>query len=388
MERRAAERGETYTPLYIKRENAAKALRSALLVIESNPSLNAKERRSAKRKAEAIAVEEAGGDCDVDELMAAAAAAAADEDKRKQQPPARPSKAVRKRRSAALLKLQRAMEEIDADEGLNSKMRRSARKKAEAIAVEESGCSSLDELQSSVSSAAVVKSIKREDGADDDDDDDESARKKKKPTPYVLFVGQLSYTTTKESLFHHFRNELGREAVTTSNLIIRLLTDKETNTSRGMAFVELSTPELMYDCLKLHQTTLDGRRINVHKSFGGGKERRKEKAETFRQEQRERLGESLKKVFDEFKERGDLEEGELDDWAIGLCHRHAVGTVAKGLEAYVEKKKEGMKFNNASAYLTHVITRISNEGLAADGGGSGNDRSSKRQRTNWSSDYS
>lgn len=41
-------------------------------------------------------------------------------------------------------------------------------------------------------------------------------------------------------------------------------------TSRGIAFVEFTNANLLQQALKLHHTDLDGRRINVELTVGGG----------------------------------------------------------------------------------------------------------------------
>jgi len=57
---------------------------------------------------------------------------------------------------------------------------------------------------------------------------------------------------------------------------VRLLTNKPKPgstmgpTSRGIAFVEFTNSTLLQQALKLHHTDLDGRRINVELTVGGG----------------------------------------------------------------------------------------------------------------------
>ena len=48
-----------------------------------------------------------------------------------------------------------------------------------------------------------------------------------KSTPYVLFVGQLSYKTESSGIFKYFKKGLGEDhPVTSENLKVRLLTTK------------------------------------------------------------------------------------------------------------------------------------------------------------------
>jgi hypothetical protein len=88
------------------------------------------------------------------------------------------------------------------------------------------------------------------------------------------FIGQLSYDATEEDVRWHFD--------ACGVLSCRLLTDKKTKQSRGMAFMELRTAEGLEAALKLHQSQLRGRRINVEASAAGGgnTERRKQYIET------------------------------------------------------------------------------------------------------------
>ncbi|XP_048730135.2 uncharacterized protein LOC125647495 [Ostrea edulis] len=92
------------------------------------------------------------------------------------------------------------------------------------------------------------------------------------PQKYVLFVGNLPYTITKEQLEEHFRKTGGVKA-------IRIPKGKGTGMSKGFAYVELKDRISHGIALRLHHTTLAGRKINVEfTSHGNGKsEARKEK---------------------------------------------------------------------------------------------------------------
>jgi hypothetical protein len=149
---------------------------------------------------------------------------------------------------------------IDTDTALKAKDRRSAKRKAEAMAQEYSGITA-DEL---------LRWYKKECGTHNKNNSQGAGEEKRQRNPYIVFFGQLSFDTTKESLFQHIRDEMHKEhKITPETVHIRLLTDAKTKKSRGMAFVELSDPETMYSCLKLHHTMLDGRRMNVERSAGG-----------------------------------------------------------------------------------------------------------------------
>ncbi|KAH9486555.1 putative RNA-binding protein [Psilocybe cubensis] len=93
-----------------------------------------------------------------------------------------------------------------------------------------------------------------------------------KPTKqrFILFLGNLKYTTTEEAIKAHF-------AVCDPPPTIRLLTPKQTTPvssqrpkSKGCAFLEFSHRNALQQGLKLHQSMLDGRMINVELTAGGG----------------------------------------------------------------------------------------------------------------------
>lgn len=272
-------------------------------------------------------------------------------------------------------KLRATLLEIESNAYLNSKDRRSAKRKAEAIAAEEAGCpaSELMKLHDEHSESDKEKSKEDKTAAHEGDmsyhesDGAPSQKRKKSPTPYILFVGQLSYATTKDGLFRHFQKELGKKEITDDTIRIRLLTHaKKPNISRGMAFVETSDPELMYECLKLHHTHLDGRRINVERSAGGNKnsEARQSKIKQFRTDQQEFMEQTVDKILSDYKSSGDIDDGELDEGVISLCKRHSAATVTAALAEYVEAR--GRQMDNPSAYLTHIVGRVAVEGVAID----------------------
>ncbi|KAI8340272.1 hypothetical protein BC941DRAFT_419971 [Chlamydoabsidia padenii] len=100
---------------------------------------------------------------------------------------------------------------------------------------------------------------------------DQPAKKKtrrgKKKAPegsrFIVFVGNLSYTTTKEDLETHFASAGGLVSV-------RLLTDKETKKPKGFAFLEFEDSRHLNKALAFHHTYLNKRQINVELTAGGG----------------------------------------------------------------------------------------------------------------------
>ncbi|KAI0257027.1 hypothetical protein BJV78DRAFT_2447 [Lactifluus subvellereus] len=86
---------------------------------------------------------------------------------------------------------------------------------------------------------------------------------------YILFIGNLKYTTTREAIQNHF-------SACEPPPTVRLLTPKVARAgatvakSKGCAFLEFSTRPALQAALRLHQSELDGRRINVELTAGGG----------------------------------------------------------------------------------------------------------------------
>jgi len=275
------------------------------------------------------------------------------------------SKEDKAKRNAAI-QLKKELASIESSEDMKAKERRSAKRKAEAIAVETSGFASAEELLAWYQANDGGKSEKDELQQKKNDNQDQE----KKANPYIVFVGQLSFDTTKDQLFQHIKKQLedDNHKVTNQNLKIRLLTDPKTKKSRGMAFVEVQDdPELLYSCLKLHHTHLDGRRINVERSAGGGKhsETRKQKLKQFRDDQTKYMDETVNTMLEEYYKRGEIQkEGELDDGVISLCKRHSAAVVQASLERYVESN--GRDMDNPSAYLTFLVGKLAEEGIYHD----------------------
>jgi len=96
----------------------------------------------------------------------------------------------------------------------------------------------------------------------DDSTKTESAKDSNKK--YVLFIGNLPFDVTKEQLEEHFRISRGIKT-------IRIPTPKGSKQGRGFAYMEFDSRISHGMALRLHQTTLGGRKINVEfTSIGGG----------------------------------------------------------------------------------------------------------------------
>lgn len=86
---------------------------------------------------------------------------------------------------------------------------------------------------------------------------------------FILFVGNLKYTTSREAIAAHF-------AACDPPPSIRLLTPKpkpgstQRAKSKGCAFLEFTHRNALQQALKLHQSMLEDRMINVELTAGGG----------------------------------------------------------------------------------------------------------------------
>jgi RNA recognition motif-containing protein len=266
----------------------------------------------------------------------------------------------------AVLQLKNDLAAIESNAELKAKERRSAKRKVEAIAVESCNCSSVEELLQWYETVGKKLEDKQRSISETEENEKKIlSASNKKTIPYILFIGQLSYDTTKEGLFQHIRKQLENDhTVTEKNLKIRMLHDVETKKSRGMAFVEVQSdePELMYSCLKLHRTFLNGRRLNVERSAGGGVQTRKMKIQQHRAEQEQYIDTTVNNMLQEYYQRGEIQPtGEIDDGVIQLCKRHSTTVVQASLERYVESN--GRDMDNPSAYLSFLLTKLAEEGI-------------------------
>lgn len=399
LQQRAAARGEEYqpppVPIVEERDEAdssgdrnpneqeqagskeqkwleiAERLQKELQDIEKSSDLPSKGRRSAKRKAESIAGEDAG--IPVAELMEWYEKQSKTTKKKNstKQAPDKPDAEAAKRETVAI-KLKKELEDIDKNEEVKAKDRRSAKRKAEAIATEEAGIPASELME------WYETFLKNKPGP--------QATKKAIHDPYIAFVGQLSYETTQDELFEHIREQLKNDfKVKKKDIKIRILTDGKNQKSRGMAFVEVEDPELLYGLLKLHQTFLNGRRINVERSAGGKKnsETRKAKIAKYRKEQDDYFAEVVDNIMKEYKDTGELRDGELDEGVILLCKRHAGPVVRAAVAEYMEKG--GRDMDNPSAYLAFLVTKFASEGIREDKEESSNKSQPKRKSGNFDS---
>lgn len=127
-----------------------------------------------------------------------------------------------------------------------------------------------------------------------------AASGEKAPPRFIVFVGNLPYTATKEKIEKHFA------AVHPKS--VRHLTDKATGKSRGTAFVEFEGYDHMKTALRtMHHTTFEdgtkeGRKINVELTAGGGGNTKDRKAKIY--EKNHKLTEQrTRKIGEEEKQK-------------------------------------------------------------------------------------
>ena len=126
----------------------------------------------------------------------------------------------------------------------------------------------------------------------------------------TLFVGQLPYSATAADIQKHFR-----QGGVAGGLKVRLRTHSDGGRSRGTAFVELSSESDVHTALRLHRSPMDGRRINVERTVGGGGNTaaRKEKLGELREKQgsqmRKQVVEMCNSILPPRAKSGDADDG-------------------------------------------------------------------------------
>jgi hypothetical protein len=126
--------------------------------------------------------------------------------------------------------------------------------------------------------------------------------------PQVAFLGQLSYNSTESSIEGYLRDKQIK-----GDIKVRLLTEANSNRSRGMAFVTVEAAAELHKVLALHHTKLDGRRINVERSCGGrNKNQRSEKITAYRKEQASRAQDEIDQVLMGYYREGILDKGNVE----------------------------------------------------------------------------
>ncbi|KAK9470205.1 uncharacterized protein V1510DRAFT_423708 [Dipodascopsis tothii] len=126
--------------------------------------------------------------------------------------------------------------------------------------------------------AKPAKTKKRKVDRDDAENSAGATKKSKtaneKGNRFLLFIGNLPYSTTENTLREHLAACKPDQ--------IRLPTNPTTNKLKGFAFAEFTGDQAvkrMNVCLRMHHTEFEGRKINVELTAGGGgkSDNRKEK---------------------------------------------------------------------------------------------------------------
>ena len=156
--------------------------------------------------------------------------------------------------------------------------RKESKKQSVAVAAEGKGKDE-DPLEEDKTLVSAGKDAAEEDAAEEDaaeEDEAQTEDKQMHAAPrYILFVGNLRYSTTADQIEAHFKTLTGSKPVS-----VRLLNQKlgpgrqeakgQQQQSRGIAFVEFNNSVEHHEGLKLHHSVLDGREINVEYTVGGG----------------------------------------------------------------------------------------------------------------------
>eukprot|EP00924_Labyrinthula_sp_SR-Ha-C_P001515 snap_masked-scaffold_18-processed-gene-0.17-mRNA-1 protein AED:0.27 eAED:0.27 QI:0/-1/0/1/-1/1/1/0/225 len=167
--------------------------------------------------------------------------------------------------------------------------------------------------------------------------------------PYRVFVGQLPYKLSKEELSEHFTQHSAEPRA------IRMLTDKNTNKFRGIAFLEFSNDETASKALKLHHSLLKGRVINVERTVQGKGDRngRKEVLSEMRKNQdlreRSEIGLMIKKKITE----ANVGEFDFDEKSRFALKSFPLDIATKIVEDFFAE--DILKMDNKDAFLMGIV---------------------------------
>lgn len=100
---------------------------------------------------------------------------------------------------------------------------------------------------------------------------------------YILFLGNLSESSTHEDIVTHFK----KRGVPIKEL--RLLTHKDSKKSRGCAFAEFDNEKCFQNALKFHRSKLNGKTINIEVTCGGGGASVKRKTKIINKNRKQRI---------------------------------------------------------------------------------------------------
>eukprot|EP01039_Chlorochromonas_danica_P002344 gene2344-2566_t len=245
-------------------------------------------------------------------------------------------------------KLKRAIESVlkleEVETSMNARIRR---RMARVLKIVGPGGAELAAQAAAANDANKKRSAQSMSSGSQEEDD--SARKRRK-VPYVAFVGQLPYETSREALENHIRHHVQL----LGSLDIRLLTDSQTKKSKGMAFVSVDNAEDLYSLLTLHHSQFKGRSINVERSCGGkDKEKRKSKLDEQRKAQQAKLAEICKTVLNEYEAKGVIQASKFGTEFLEKVLRYAPARLSSTLKAYEKLPKEQRTLTKLDTMLTN-----------------------------------
>ncbi|QGA21263.1 hypothetical protein EYB26_008973 [Talaromyces marneffei] len=190
------------------------------------------------------------------------------------------------------------------DEGRKKKEKKEREEESDSDSSSDSSSSGSEsevEVKKPTPKAADKKSEKKEKPAAKEAKQEDQATNKNR---FIVFVGNLPYTATTESVTAHFSK--------ISPISVRVATDKKDNNKkcRGFGFVEFEAFDRMQTCLKLyHHSSFDdgkspARKINVELTAGGGGKSATRRTKL--QEKNQKLAEErAKNAQDEKKKKGE-----------------------------------------------------------------------------------
>ncbi|XP_076245370.1 uncharacterized protein LOC143185926 [Calliopsis andreniformis] len=118
-----------------------------------------------------------------------------------------------------------------------------------------------DEKDEEAEEDSLVKpdNVKKAKGKAEQDNEQEGKKKR-----YVVFVGNIPYTTTTEDLEKHFLTKVSQ--------VVNVRIPTKDNSSRGFAYIELANSVDFEKALSLNHSFIKGRRISVQYSTSNKKE--------------------------------------------------------------------------------------------------------------------
>ncbi|GMF61635.1 unnamed protein product [Phytophthora fragariaefolia] len=169
----------------------------------------------------------------------------------------------------------------------------------------------------------------------------------------TLFVGQLPFRATEESIRKHFA-EAGE-------IKLRMLTDKKTKKFKGTAFIEVKDSKALGAALSRHHTLLQGRRINVEMTASGGgnkSENRRNKIDQHRKKQSDMQVEKTKALIQKHIDGREykLQKDDVDDRMIDFLSWFDYETAKKALEEYNRCVSD--RVNNRKAFFMGILKRF------------------------------